>query len=246
MEVGNRRTLAGLGFAFLIGLLGIGACTSGVTTSAPADAPAASATVAATASAVPASASPSAAPSIAIPAATLCAGGQSQDPCELQPGAYSANPFQPGFMFTIAEPWTNERRYADGGGISLGEAAFFWASGVTTGTVAGNSAEIDPGPEGFVAFLQQFKGFTLSEPRPVQVDGVSGIQLDVETNDTDAPQLFEISQDVFNLDAGEKARFILVDKDGTTVIFIIDAFKKAGFDAFLVKAQPVLDSVTWE
>jgi hypothetical protein len=246
MEVGNRRRLAGLGFGFLIGLVGIGGCTSGATPSAPVRAPTASASVAATASAVPASASPSAAPSLAIPAATLCAGGQMQDPCELQPGTYSADPFQPGFMFTITEPWTNDRRYADGGGISLSEAAIFWASGVSAGTVDGTGVAIEPGPAGFLAFLAKFEGFTLSEPGTATVDGVSGIQVDVETKETAAPQIFEIQADFFNLDAGEKARFILLDKDGTTVIFIIDAFKEAGFDAFLVKAQPVLDSVTWE
>lgn len=125
-------------------------------------------------------------------------------------------------------------------------AAFFWASGVAAGTVDGNEVAIAPGPAGFIAFLGQFKGFRLSEPGPAVVDGVTGVQVDVETNGTAAPQIFQITDDVFNLDAGEEARFVLLEKDGTTVIFMLDAFKAAGFDAFLAKAQPVLDSVTWE
>jgi hypothetical protein len=128
----------------------------------------------------------------------------------------------------------------------MGDAAILWASGVTAGTVADKEVAIGPGTAGFVAFLGQFKGFTLSAPGPAVVDGVTGIQLDVETNGTAAPGMFQIKNDVFNLDAGEKARFVLLEKDGTTVIFIIDAFKAAGFDAFLTKAQPVFDSVTWE
>ncbi len=234
-----------LGSSLLIAMLGLSACAAAATPSVPTNVASASPSQPATPAAT-ASPSPTASPSMAVPAATLCAGGQLQDPCELPAGTYSADPFKPGFRFTISDPWMNERRYADGGSISSGEAAFFWASGVTTGTLAGNAVDIEPGPEGFVAFLEQFEGFTLSEPVPVQVDGVAGIQFDLETNNTAAPQLFEIRQDIFNFDAGEKARFVIVDKDGITAIFIVDAFKEAGFDAFLIEAQPVLDSVTWE
>ena len=128
----------------------------------------------------------------------------------------------------------------------MGDAAFLWASGVTAGTVADKEVAIGPGTAGFVAFLGQFKGFTVSAPGPAVVDGVTGIQVDVETNETAAHGMFQIKADVYNLDPGEKARFVMLEKDGTTVIFIIDAFKAAEFDAFLTKAQPVLDSVTWE
>jgi len=241
----NRLTL---GSCLLIAILGLGACTSGSTpsvasnvASAPPSQPASPASPAAAASP-----SASASQSTATAAATLCAGGQSDPSCDLPPGTYSADPFKPGFMFTLTETWTNDRRYADGGGISLGDAAFLWGSGVVAGTVDGNEVAIAPGPAGFIAFLGKFKGFTLSEPVPVVADGVTGIQVDVETNDTAASGIFQIKDDVFNLDAGEKARFILIEKDGTTVILIIDAFKAAGFDAFLTKAQPVLDSLTWE
>ena len=240
----NRFRLAGLGSSLFIGLMGIAACTPASTPSVPASVPSASASAPASVPAATATAAASPSPSIAV--GTRCAGDQSQPPCELAPGTYSADPFSPGFTFTIAEPWTNERRYADGGGISLGEAAFFWASGVSAGTVDGTGVAIEPGPAGFLAFLAKFEGFALSEPGTATVDGVSGIQVDVETKETAAQQIFEIQFDVFNLDAGEKARFILLDKDGTTVIFIIDAFKAADFDAFLSKAQPLLDSVTWE
>jgi hypothetical protein len=244
--VANRLRLAGLGSSLFIGLMGIAACTPASTPSVPASVPSASVSAPASVPAATATATAAASPSPSTAVGTLCAGDQTQPSCELAPGTYSADPFSPGFTFTIAEPWTNERRYADGGGISLGEAAFFWASGVSAGTVDGTGVAIDPGPAGFLAFLAKFEGFTLSEPGTATVDGVSGIQVDVETKETAAPQIFEIQADVFNLDAGEKARFILLDKDGTTVIFIIDAFKAADFDAFLAKAQPVLDSVTWE
>ncbi len=234
-----------LGSGLLIAILGLGACGSGATPSPPPSVVSASPSQLATPAAT-ASPSPAASPSKATAAATLCAGGQSDPSCDLTPGTYSADPFKPGFTFTITEPWTNDRRYADGGSISIPDAAFLWASGVSVGTVADKEVAIGPGPAGFVAFLGQFKGFTLSAPVPAVVDGVNGIQVDVETNETDAPGMFQIKADVFNLDAGEKARFILLEKDGITVMFMIDAFKEAGFDAFLVKAQPVLDSVTWE
>ena len=234
-----------LGSGVLIAILGLGACGSGATPS-PAPSVASASPSQLTTPAATASPSPTASASTAAAAATLCAGGQDDPSCNLTPGTYSADPFKPGFTFTITEPWTNDRRYADGGSISMGDAAFLWASGVSAGTVADKEVTIGPGAAGFVAFLGQFKGFTVSAPAPAVVDGVTGIQVDVETNATAAPGMFQIKNDVFNLDAGEKARFVLLEKDGTTVIFIIDAFKAAGFDTFLTKAQPVFDSVTWE
>jgi hypothetical protein len=244
----GRRNMANrlaLGSGLLIAILGIGACGSGATPSPPQSVASASPSQLVTPEAT-ASPSPTASPSTATAAATLCAGGQDDPTCDLPPGTYSADPFKPGFTFTITETWTNDRRYPDGGSVSLDDAAFLWASGVSAGTVDGTGVAIEPGPAGFLAFLAKFEGFTLSEPGTATVDGVSGIQVDVETKEMAAPQIFEIQADVFNLDAGEKARFILLDKDGTTVILIIDAFKAAGFDAFLAKAQPLLDSVRWE
>ncbi len=245
----TRRRLVGFGSCLMIGLLATSACAATATPS-PASAVSGSPSAAVSAPAATGSPSPTAA-SAATPVPstdvlTLCAGGQSDPTCDLAPGTYSAQPFEPGFRFTISDTWRNERKYADGGSISQGDAAILWASGVKSGTADGAEVNIAAGSAGFIAFLGQIDGFTMSAPSPTLIDGVDGVQVDVETNATDATGIFSIENDMMNLAPGEKVRFILLDKDGTTMIFMVDAFQSADFETFLAKAQPVVDSLTWE
>ena len=74
---------------------------------------------------------------------------------------------------------------------------------------------------------------------------MSGQQFDLLTNTTAVSGLFSIAEDEFNVDAGEKIRFFVLDMAGGTVILTIDAFKAADFDAFAGQAQPVIDSIKW-
>ena len=186
-------------------------------------------------------------PSAAAAAVPLCA--KEMNPCPITAGTYSAIPFRPTFEFTITDPWQNDRAWPDGGEIAKDAGAVQWASGVTTGYkfgLSGISTPIGPKPADFIDYLKSFKAFTVSDPMPVTIDGVSGQQVDVLTNKT-APVrgIFVITHDAFNLDPGEKIRFFVLDKDGHTVILTIDSFKAADFDAFAKVAQPVIDSITW-
>ena len=176
----------------------------------------------------------------------LCAVGH--EPCPLEAGTYSSAPFEPAFTFAIDDGWQNDRAFADGGGISKETGGIYWGSGVSGGTVAGEEVEIGASPEDFVDFLQTLEaaGVTVSEPAPASVDGVEGQQVDVESNDVDVPELYFIDEDQFNLVANEKARFIVLDKDGETVLLIIDAFTTADFDDWLDTAEPVMESISWE
>ena len=205
-----------------------------------------------TAPSVAESIAPSASPAESAPASevagegVLCAEGH--EPCPLEAGTYSSAPFEPAFMFTIDDGWLNDRAFADGGGISKEVGGIYWASAVSGGTIAGEEVEIGASAADFVTFLQglEVTGMTVTEPTPASVDGVDGQQVDVESNDVDAPALYFIEEDQFNLVANEKARFIVLDKDGETVILIVDSFTTADFDEWLDTAQPVLDSIHWE
>ena len=167
--------------------------------------------------------------------------------CALESGTYSSSPFEPEFTFTVDDGWTNERAWPDGGGISKEGGAFYWASGTARGTVAGEEVEIAGGVDGFVAFLQSLAatGMTVSEATAVVVDGAAGQQVDVESNEVDAPALFFIAEDQFNLVAGEKARFTVLDVEGETAVLIVDAFEAADFDEVAATVQPIVDSVAW-
>jgi hypothetical protein len=101
------------------------------------------------------------------------------------------------------------------------------------------------GPKrGFIAYLSPSR-LHISDPIPVTIDGASAVSSRCPTNKTAVHEIFVISHDAFNIDAGEKIRFFVLDNDGHTVILTMDAFKAAGFDAFADVAQPVIDSITW-
>lgn len=175
----------------------------------------------------------------------LCAVGF--ETCTLESGTYSSSPFEPEFTFSLDDGWTNERAWPDGGGISKDGGAFYWASGTARGTVANEEVEIAGGVDGFVAFLRALAatGMTVSEATAVDVGGAAGQQVDVESNDVDAQGLFFLAEDRFNLVAGEKARFIVLDVGGETVVLIVDAFEAADFDEVAATIQPIVDSVAW-
>jgi len=186
------------------------------------------------------------APASATGEGALCAVGH--ETCPLEAGTYTAAPFEPNFAFTIDDGWTNDRAFADGGGISQESGGIYWASGVEAGRIGEEDIEIGASTDDFVIFLRGFEavGMSVSEPTPITVDGVSGQQVDVESNEAEAPGLYQIAEDSFNLVPGEKARFLVLDKGGETVILIIDAFASDDFDDWVETAQPVLDSISWK
>jgi hypothetical protein len=230
------------------GLLIVGACSGTSASVAPSAASAAppAPTASAESTASPSSAAPSsAAPASAGAAGTLCA--KEFDPCALPDGTYTTG-FEFPFVVTVdGGDWSNERNWPHGGSLSkANKSAILWASGVDHGIVAEKETPIGPTVDDFIAHLRKFDGFTVSEPTPVTVDGVSGKQVDVLTNTTEASRVFFLPEDAFNVAAGEKIRFIVLDKDGKTVVLMIDAFDAKDFDAFLADvAQPMLDGWKW-
>ena len=77
------------------------------------------------------------------------------------------------------------------------------------------------------------------------MDGTTAVVLDVATQETPAGGLYLVKEDAYNLSPGEKARFILLERDGVLVTFVMEAFHAAGFDAVVEAFQPILESVTW-
>jgi hypothetical protein len=215
---------------------------SGSGAESPTNAPTASASAAA------ATTAPSA------PAASAAGGGgglcaKEFEPCPISAGTYTTDAFEYPFTFTIqGDDWSNDRNWAHGGSMTkAGANSFLWASGVVSGRVGEEVVDIGPTPADFIAHLAKFDGFTVSEPVPVTVDGVSGSQVDVLSNDVQAGGMFLLPEDGFNLSPGEKTRFLVLDQDGSTVILFVESFAAATFDDFMTEVgQPLLDGLTWE
>lgn len=224
-------------------------CASPSGSAAPSVAEAGSATTPASASAsAPATAAPSgASPSAGTADGALCA--KELERCPIAAGTYTTDAFTDPFTFTIeGDDWTNDRNWPHGGSMTkAGADSFLWASGVVSGNAPEGSVAIGPTPSDFIAHLGKFDGFTVSEPIPVTVDGVSGSQVDVLSNDTSAGGMFLLPEDGFNLAPGEKTRFLVLDKDGSTVILFVESVDAATFDAFMAETgQPLIDGLTWQ
>ncbi len=153
------------------------------------------------------------------------------------------------FTFTIdGDDWTNDRAWPHGGSITkAGTDSFLWASGITFGLVGETDTPIAPAQQDFIDDLRKYTQFEVSAtPVPVTIGGVNGLQVDVVATG-EAPGLFAFPEDRFNLSAGEKVRFIVLDNDGATVVLMVESFKEATFDAFMTDvAQPILDGLNWE
>jgi hypothetical protein len=234
------RILGVVAFSALVGACGNQAAATVAPASVPSNTPAASS--------VP-SETPSAAPSIAAsPSATaakLCA--REFEACPLPAGTYRAAPFEPGFTFTIeGDDWTNHRAWPHGGGVGYKDGAFWWMSGATVGFVDGKAVKIGEGNDAVITYLRGFEDWTIQNPEPITTDGVSGVSVDVITGPKPRESMMQFPEDAFNTDPNERIRWILFEKDGQVVQFLLDAFKKGNYDAVSSRIQPIIDSVAWE
>lgn len=238
-------------FAVLLGLvtaIALGCNSAGTTGGPSATAAVTSAPIASTPTSAP-TAQPTATPSaVASPPANgvskLCA--VEFQGCTIEAGDYASTSFVPAFSFTIAATMSNDRDWPDGGGVSYPQGGLFWAAGMTSGMRDEKEVTFDSTIEGFAKYLKSFKGFSVVDGPPVSIDGTTATVLDVMTRETPARGIYAVKSDVFNLDPGEKARFFLLERDGKLVVFILDAFHEAEYDAVAAKLQPILDSVRWQ
>jgi hypothetical protein len=201
-------------------------------------------------SAAPATASPSASV-VASPtdspvaAGKLCA--KEFEACPLPAGTYRAAPFEPGFTFTTeGADWVNQRAWPHGGGVNYVDGAFFWMAGSMDGMIDDKHVDIGDSADDFVSFLGRPTDWKVDDPRPITIDGVAGVAVDTVTGPKARPGLLHFPEDAFNTDPKEKIRWIILEKDGTRVIFLLDAFKEANFDAVSARVQPIIDSIAWE
>ena len=140
----------------------------------------------------------------------------------------------------------NQRAWPHGGGVTYDEGAFFWMAGPMEGRIADKGVDIGDTADDMVTFLGRPKDWDVADPVPITIDGVTGVAVDTVTGPKARPGLLTFPEDQFNTDPKEKIRWIVLEKDGTRVIFLLDAFKAANFDDVSARVQPIIDSVAWE
>ena len=146
--------------------------------------------------------------------------------------------------FTIDKGWTGFRHYEDAFSVGKGSPQLYlsMARDIEAGI---GGAVVEPGIAGFQAFLGSVSQLEAEAATPVAVGGVEGVQIDVVATG-EAPGLFVLEKDFYNLSRGQKARFIALEVEGTTVVFVFESMTKEEFDEVEAEVQPVLDSLTFE
>ena len=187
----------------------------------------------------------------------LCA--KAFEPCDLTPGTYSAAPFDHPFRFTVSDGWTNVWYGVHGGWNELlPYGRWWWASAIlyTCNMILPLSLffqKLRRSP--FQAdrsswaskptHPKRFSGLTLSQPQLITIGGRSATEVDVTVN-KDAPEIFSVDQNAFNLGAGEKVRFDLVDMNDQTLVVVLEAVEASQFDKFIDRTKQIYDSITWD
>ncbi len=241
---GGRR--AGVLAAVIATVVGACSGSSSPTPVTPSAAPSQSASVA---SVAPSEASPSPAPSPSVepsptPAAAVALCGKERTACPVAAGRWYSAVFEPGFDITVGDGWANVWNYPQIGALANQPGSFVWMSHAFGLDDTLQIVKLAAGPAGVVAFLDKRKGIAVGPATPVTIDGASGLQVDA-TASRRLNGVLGATPTAPQLQAKSKTRYVIVDRNGSTVAFMVTADDGANFDSIMAQAQPMLDSITW-
>jgi hypothetical protein len=187
-----------------------------------------------------------------------------EEPKTLRPGTYRSEEFKPSLSFRVGKGWSSASLEAsDDLEITRGQTrglGFFNVQDVYKPTRTGSAIVVDA-PKDMVGWFQQHPYLQTSQPEPVKVGGVKGVQFDVVLGDL--PQTYNGTcssvvgnpncVDLFRLSTG--APILLVEGDKASAIVLEDiegetvtigfVSRASEFGEFAPEAQKVLHSVEW-
>jgi hypothetical protein len=192
-----------------------------------------------------------------------------EEPKALRPGTYRSEEFKPSLSFHVGKGWSSAPLEASDvlqiargqtAGLPFPNLTFLNAQEVYKPTKTGEPNVVDA-PKDMVGWLQQHPYLQTSNPEPVMVGGVKGVQFDVVVGDRpqnyigtctsmvgdpNCVDLFRLStgRTLFLADKEKAVAIVLEDLEGETVTigFVSPASE---FGEFAPEAQKVLDSVKW-
>jgi hypothetical protein len=187
-----------------------------------------------------------------------------EEPKALRPGKYRSEEFKPSLSFHVGKGWSSTPLEASEDlEITRGQTAglgFVNLQDVYKPTKTGSAIVVDA-PKNIDGWLQQHPYLQTSNPEPVTVGGVKGVEFDVAVGDlpkgynptcssiVGTPNCVDLGRlstggQIF-VAGGDKMRVIVLeDVEGETVT--IGFFSPPSeFEEFVPEAQKVLDSVEW-
>jgi hypothetical protein len=191
-----------------------------------------------------------------------------EDPKALRPGTYRSEEFKPSLSFRVGKGWSSAPLEAydeayDVLQIRWGQTAFLTflnAQDVYKPTKTGGANLVDA-PKNIDGWLQQHPYLQTSQPEPVTVGGVKGVQFDVGVGDLPKgynPTCSSIIGDpncvdlvrlstgwpIFHAE-GTKAGVIVLEDVGGETVTIGFSSPASEFGELAPEAKKVLDSVEW-
>jgi hypothetical protein len=183
----------------------------------------------------------------------------------LEPGRYADASIGRPYSFEVDEGWTSQGAIP-GAGVALIEdtevgpyIAFVPFDGSVftdpcrtadnTDAFGPAAAAIEATPEAFLAHLAGHPFLTLSEPVPVEIGGLSGLQVDVTTSvpdDCDPPWAWLWVLPVvgdYHLTEDVAARIVALDGDDTVVALVAEVAADDDVASLLERAMTVFESV---
>ena len=209
---------------------------------------------------------------LVVLALSACGGGEKkakarplpEDPQALRPGTYRSEEFKPSLSFHVGKGWSSAPQEAsDVLAITRGQTAgfvFLNVQEVYKPTKTGSAIVVDA-PKDMVGWLQQHPYLQTSQPEPVTVGGVKGVQFDLVVGDL--PQTYigtctsivgnpncvdlirlSTGEPIFLVEGVKVGGIVLEDVEGETVtIGFISPTSE--FEEFAPEAQKVIDTVKW-
>jgi hypothetical protein len=188
-----------------------------------------------------------------------------EDPKALRPGTYRSEEFKPSLSFHVGKGWSSSPllEASDVLQITRGQTAFLTflnAQEVYKPTRAGTPNVVDA-PKDMVGWLQQHPYLQTSNPEPVTVGGVKGVQFDVVVGDLPQNYIGTCTSivgqpncvDLFRLSTGEPIFLVEVDKVSAIVLEDVGGetvgigfgSPTSEFEEFAPEGQKVVDTVKW-
>ncbi len=209
---------------------------------------------------------------LGVLAVSACGGGLPRPLPEeekaLRPGEYRTEEFEPSFSFKVGKGWKNDPPETfdilllgqETGGLGAVTVQRVYEPSKSGTPIVVNA------PKDLVGWLEHHPYLKTSDPEPISVGGVKGLQLDVAVA-KDLPEdynsgvcawivepeecvdLFKVSSTphspVFVSDRSKLHLIVLKDVNGLTVAMGY-ASRSTNFDEFAPEAQKVIDTVEWE
>jgi hypothetical protein len=162
---------------------------------------------------------------------------------ELAPGRYTREGFEPRIVLEVGEGWTAQQ-VAPGFFDVERNPGSLDVIAVQFGTVVGAESAADA-----VADIASNAGLTMSAPEMVEVGGVEGLRVVVETTDpadSDPPvfrQVLSVTAGPLSIASARRLEVTLLDVDGGVLAVLVGG-SVAEWERTLRAARPVVDSVT--